>query len=114
MDVLTGARLKLLKLLYLAVELSNDEDSTFLSDGILYGHSQRQTIISQRLMLLSETLHVERTFANEIAEGNYIIFNSKLSIVTTLEAIPKPDSAEVCLIHGCSRPLGYAFKSGSA
>ena len=96
-------------------------------------------------MLLSETLHVERTFANEIAEvacvacvspsrapvlsfaryfqapatqaiaeGNYIIFNSKLSIVSTLEAIPKPDSAEVCLIHGCSRPLGYAFKSGSA
>ena len=59
-------------------------------------------------MLLSETLHVERTFANEIAEGNYIIFNSKLSIVSTLEAIPKPDSAEICLIHGCSRPLGYA------
>ena len=57
-------------------------------------------------MLLSETLHVERTIANEIAEGN-IIYNSKLSIVSTLEAIPKPDSAEVCLIHDCSRPLGY-------
>ena len=49
---------------------------------------------------------VERTIRSEIAEGNYVITNSKPIIVSALGAIPKPDSTEVRLIHDCSRPLG--------
>lgn len=49
---------------------------------------------------------VERTILEEIAEGNYVITDSKPIIIRALGAIPKPDSFEVHLIRDCSRPIG--------
>ena len=48
---------------------------------------------------------VEQTILDEIADGNYVITNSKPIIICALGAIPKPDSTEVPLIHDCSRPI---------
>ena len=45
---------------------------------------------------------VEQTILQEIEEGNYCISSSKPTIVSALRAIPKPDSAELHLIHECS------------
>lgn len=52
---------------------------------------------------------VEQTIASEIAEGNYAVTPTKPAIISAVEAIPKPDSTEVRLIHDCSRPHGQAL-----
>ena len=49
---------------------------------------------------------VEATLLEEIQEGNYIVTDKKPTIISALEAIPKPDSGEVRLIHNCSMPAG--------
>lgn len=54
-------------------------------------------------------LAVEETTLGEIAEGNYVISDAKPIIISTLGAIPKPDSSEERLIHDCSRPMGRAL-----
>ena len=51
---------------------------------------------------------VEQTILQEIEEGNYRISPSKPTTVSALGAIPKTDSAELCLIHDCSMPPGKA------
>ena len=51
---------------------------------------------------------VEDTIRQEIAEGNYIVSPHKPTIVSALGAIPKPDCAELRLIHDCSMPPGKA------
>jgi len=54
-------------------------------------------------------LAVDQTILNEIAEGNYVIFDAKPTIISALGAIPKPDSSEVRLIHDCSYPTRQAL-----
>ena len=53
----------------------------------------------------NDNLAVQRTIRSEIAEGNYVITNSKPIIGSALGAISKPDSKEMSLIHDCCRPL---------
>jgi len=52
---------------------------------------------------------VEQTILSKISKGNYVITESKPTIVSALGAIPKPNSSEVRLIHDCSRPHGQAL-----
>ena len=54
---------------------------------------------------------VEKQIQEEIAEGNYVATHTKPTIVGTLGAIPKPDSAEYRLIHDCSMPSGKGVNS---
>ena len=54
-------------------------------------------------------LAVEQTILNEIAEGNYVVTDTKPVIVSALGAIPKPDSSEVHLIHDSSRPHAWGL-----
>ena len=54
-------------------------------------------------------LLVEQTIREEIQESNYVLTSDKPQIVSVLGAIPKPDSAEIRLIHDCSRPHGQAL-----
>ena len=50
---------------------------------------------------------MEETIHDEISQGNYVILATKLTVVSALGAIPKPNSTEVRLIHDCSRPHGH-------
>ena len=52
---------------------------------------------------------MEDTIKQEIAVGNYLITAAKPTVISTLGAIPKPDSTEIQLIHDCSRPHGQAL-----
>ena len=52
---------------------------------------------------------VEESVFEELAAGNYVITNSKPVIISALDAVPKPDSAEVRLIHDFSQPSGRAL-----
>ena len=52
---------------------------------------------------------LSRLFWGEIADGNYVVTDIKPTIISTLGAIPKPDSSEVQLIHDCCRPPGQAL-----
>lgn len=47
---------------------------------------------------------VEQTITDEIRNGNYIVTDTKPTIVSALGAVPKPDSDKLRLIHDCSRP----------
>ena len=51
---------------------------------------------------------VEETVGDEIRRGNNVISATKPTVVSALEAIPKPNSTEVRLIHDCCRPDGHA------
>ena len=53
---------------------------------------------------------VEESVLEELAAGNYMITNSKPVIISAFGAVPKPDSAEVRLIHYCSQPSGRALR----
>lgn len=96
-------------------ELNGDEDKAFLTDGISNGFklappnsnftpAQQDSYKSATNAVSKAT--VERTILEEIAEGNYVITDSKPIIIRALGAIPKPDSFEVHLIRDCSRPIG--------
>ena len=54
---------------------------------------------------------VEQTLLEEIREGNYIVTDTKPTIVSVLEAILKPDSGKVCLIHDCSQREGKGLNT---
>ena len=54
---------------------------------------------------------VEQTLLDEIALGNYVISETKPTIVSALGAVPKPDSEDVRLIHDCSQPEGSAVNN---
>ena len=47
---------------------------------------------------------VEKQISDEIRDGNYVITQTKPTIVSALGAIPKPHSDKIRLIHDCSRP----------
>lgn len=49
---------------------------------------------------------VERQINHEISAGHYVITNSKPTINSALNAIPKGDSDIIQLRHDCSRPVG--------
>ena len=44
-----------------------------------------------------------------MACGNYKVVDHKPVIVSALNAIPKPGTGEICLIHDCSQPAGVAL-----
>ena len=54
---------------------------------------------------------VEQQIKSEIAQGNYVITQTKPTIISALGAIPKKDSNDVRLIHDCSRPAGVSVNS---
>ena len=47
---------------------------------------------------------VENRIREKISKGNYVVTHVKPTIVSTLGAIPKPDTDNLQLIHDCSRP----------
>ena len=89
----------------------------FLWDGIVHGFeliladadlkpAEMDNYKSATNMATSNT--VEDTLLEEIREGNYVVTDNKLTIVSTTGAIPKLDSSEVHLIHDCSQPEGLS------
>ena len=99
-------------------ELIGDEDQAFLSDGISNGFQLAPADCnfipahqdnSESVSCAEQKLAVEETILGEISEGNYAITDVKPAIISALGAIPKPDSAEVRLIHDCSRPTRRAL-----
>ena len=95
--------------------MADDEDKDFLLNGIISGF---QLLPEDSQLFLAETDNyrsevnpeardkVEQIILQEIEEGNYRISPSKPTIISALAAIPKPDSAELHLIHDCSMPPG--------
>ena len=51
---------------------------------------------------------VENALLAEIAARNYVISNTKPTIISALSAIPKLNSEEIRFIHHCSQPPGSA------
>ena len=47
---------------------------------------------------------VEKTIRKEIQHRNCVVMTEKPTIVSTLGAIPRPESDKICLIHDYSRP----------
>ena len=45
----------------------------------------------------------------ELAAGNYFVTDVKQTIISALIAVPKSDSNEIRLIHGCSQLAGFAL-----
>ena len=99
-------------------EVIGDEDEAFLTDGILHGFKSALEdctfLPAQQNYYKSATSaahkpKVEQTILGEVADGNYVVTDIKPTIISTLEAIPKPDSSEVQLIHDCCRPPGQAL-----
>ena len=95
-------------------ELNGDEDEAFLTDGISNSNVTpvQQDNYKSVTNIVSKAA-VEQTILEEIAEGNYIITDSKPIIINALGTIPKPDSSEVRLIHDCSRPIGRGLHSAA-
>ena len=98
--------------------MAGDEDNTFLTDSILNGFKlapensnflPAETDNYKSATNTDTKQAVEQTIISGIAEGNYVITDTKPVIVSALGAIPKPDTTEVRLIHDCSRPLGHAL-----
>ncbi|KXJ08119.1 hypothetical protein AC249_AIPGENE24810 [Exaiptasia diaphana] len=102
-------------------ELKNDFDKDFLIDGITNGFNILN--IPHDIIDTAEVYNyksatdnairdkVERQITSEIAQGNYVISQTKPTIISALGAIPKKDSNDVRLIHDCSRPEGASVNS---
>ena len=54
---------------------------------------------------------VEQQIKHEIAQGNYVITETKPTIISALGVVPKKDSNDVRLIHDCSRPAGASVNT---
>ena len=54
---------------------------------------------------------VEAAIVKEIEQNNYVIVHEKLTIVSAIGAVPKPDSDDVRIIDDCSMPSGKDFNS---
>ena len=48
----------------------------------------------------------EDQILTEITHGHYVTMDTKPTIISTIGAIPPKDSADIRLIHDCSRPFG--------
>ena len=99
------------------VELRRDPDREFLLDGIKNGFrivdagSQLKPAEMGNYKSATDPEHrckVEKQICEEIAEGNYIITDTRPTIISALGAIPKPNSGKVRLIHDCSQPASRA------
>ena len=51
---------------------------------------------------------MEQAFPGEKTFGNNAVTVSRPTIVSTFNAVPKPDSSGTCLIHDCSHSAAYA------
>ncbi|KAI8496689.1 amiloride-sensitive sodium channel [Branchiostoma belcheri] len=98
--------------------LEMDDDRDLLLDGLEHGFR----ILPEDSILfpaecdnyksatdLTTREKVETQLRDELAKGNYERCREKPTIVSALGAIPKADSADVRLIHDCSRPAGSAL-----
>lgn len=96
-------------------ELADDPDREFLLDGITHGFQ----LLPADISLTPAEMHnyssatnplsadkVEATIIEEISAGNYVLTDSRPTIVSALGAVPKPDSEDLRLIHDCSMPPG--------
>ena len=101
-------------------ELEQDEDKDFLIDGITNGlelipadsplaPAEMDNYVSATNP--SARAKVEQTIREEIQEGNYVVTQSRPTLVSALGAIPKPDSDELRLIHDCSMPPSKGVNS---
>ena len=101
-------------------ELEDDPDREFLIDGIANGF---QLILADAKLQPAEMNNymsatnstvrdqVEQTLLEEIQDDNYIVTDTKPTIVRALGAISKPDSDEVRLNHDCSEPKGKGLNT---
>lgn len=94
-------------------ELKNDEDNSFLLQGLREGFcitninkEIKAVHMSNYKSALENKLAVEKQINIELEEGRYIKVDSPPPIVSALGAIPKDDQS-VRLIHDCSKPEGY-------
>ena len=101
-------------------ELEQDEDKDFLIDGITNGFelipadsalapAEMDNYIS--VTNPSARAKVEQTIREEIWEGNYVVTQSKPTLVSALGAVLKPDSDKLRLIHDCSMPPSKGVNS---
>nr|XP_006819860.1 PREDICTED: uncharacterized protein LOC102805774 [Saccoglossus kowalevskii] len=97
-------------------ELKDDPDKEFLLEGIRDGFHivspesrfQPAHVANYKSATVSSRQQVEKQLRSELIDGHYIITPTKPTIVSALGAIPKPNSADVRLIHDCSQPEGRA------
>lgn len=98
-------------------EIAGDVDESFLADGIINGFLLADISASLTEVNMnnyksatnpSTKAKEEETICKEIRQGNYVIATAKPRVVSTLGAIPEPNSTEIRLIHDCSRPHGQA------
>ena len=54
---------------------------------------------------------VEKELLTQIKNGNYVVAKEKPLVVSPIAAIPKPDSADIRLIHDGSIPKGTSMNS---
>lgn len=101
-------------------ELKDDPDKDFILTGIEHGFRitdqdsvfqsvDRDNYRSATNPDIRDT--VESQILMEIAEGNYRICVNKPTIVSSLGAIPKPNSDKIRLIHDCSQPSDKAVNT---
>jgi hypothetical protein len=94
-------------------ELLGDLDELFLLDGLFYGFSiiddirapPRSFRRNYRSTMADNHSKVENRILEEIAQGNYVICESRPNNVSALGAVPKGED-DVRVIHDLSRPDG--------
>jgi hypothetical protein len=94
-------------------ELANDDQSEYLLDGIKNGFKltdqdfEPVSVLRKNYLSASVTNEVkaEGNIKVEIQKGRYIVVPSKPLVVSSIGAVPKPNS-DVRLIHDLSRPYG--------
>lgn len=99
------------------MELDNDDDKQFILNGINHGFSlidcdpselQPAVVPNHNSATNPRSLSkVEHRIKAELEDGNYIISDTKPTMVSALAAIEKPDG-DIRLIHDLSRPHGYS------
>ena len=99
-------------------ELTDDEDSEFLLNGIRYGfkiltpQDDIKHVRCKNYKSATEEYHseTEQQIIKELELGRYKICDTPPTIVSSIGAIPK-SSGSVRIIHDCSRPLGHSVNS---
>ena len=57
---------------------------------------------------------VEKQIIAEVRAGRYQVSVEKSKLISALGAVPQKDSADVRIIHDCSRPAGFAVNDYAA
>ena len=93
-------------------ELAEDEDKEFLLHGLRYGFSIidydkidqiNGSYTKNSVSVFRNRDQVDKRIKEEVAEGNYVLQDSKPTVVSALSSVPKPNG-DIRLIHDLSRP----------